>query len=647
MKKAVALLMFTLLTSFVFAQHKSHTVQPQETIYGISRQYNISQDELKQANPFLNERGLQIGDVLVIPGVTDNSGVDGRIKQVPTTQEPTNFTEVIIPSEDANYIYIKIKPQQTIYSLTREYGMTESALKSLNPQLSEGLKAGDIIRVPKKSQDQNEEITPEGMYKVQRGDTVFTLAQKFNTSTDQFYIANPSVQTGGLIVDTYVRIPKNEKNSGVFQDGFIEHKVKQGDTVYSITKLYKVSFAEILALNPQLIEGLKAGMTLRIPLDEGAQIVLSDKIKRINDREINIGLILPFHLDKTTNTPKESEIATDIFIGAKVALDSLAMKGKKLNLTVLDSKNDASEIETLMTEQNFSKFDAIVGPLFASNFRSLAERLEGSGIALISPLSNAEDLTTYENAVIATPSDEAIADAVIEKIKEEYKGQTIQILTDGRHLNLAEYVSSNLQRSLRGAQISITQDANKLHQPSETVTETLTDGTLVEMEYFTPIITVLVSGNNSLGQAYVSRIKTMDAENLSAYGVKFVSAYDIYNPNNKENIDALKNIDFTFGTIRIVNVYGESERNTLNKFMDVYCLMPNEYQQIGFDIVYDLGERMNASGDILNALNTEQTRLSTKFQYEKVGRGYVNQSVRTLRIFVADDESPDSEPITP
>lgn len=645
MKKAVALLLFILLASFAFAQQRTHTVQPKETIYGISKQYNVSQEDLKRANPFLNERGLQIGDVLVIPGGAETSNADGRIKQVVTNEQPLINTDVIIPTEDANFIYIKIKPQQTIYSLTREYDITESALKSLNPQLADGLKAGDIIRIPKKSQDQKEEITPEGMYKVQRGDTVYSLAQRFNVSTDQFYIANPSVQIEGLVVDSYVNIPKREKSTGVFQDGFIEHKVKQGETIYSITKLYKVSFSEILNLNPHLTEGLKAGMTLRIPLEDGANIIISDKIKRINDREINIGLILPFHLDATTNKPKESEIATDIFIGAKVALDSLARKGKKLNLTVLDSKNDASEIETLMTEHNFSKFDAIVGPLFASNFRSLAERLEGSGIALVSPLSNAEDLTNYENTVIATPSDEAIADAVIQKIKEEYRGQAIQILTDERHLNLAEYVSSNLQRNLRGAQISITQDANKLHQPSEAVNETLSDGTMVEMEYFTPIITILVSGNNSLGQAYVNRIKTMDAENLRAYGVKFVSAYDIYNPKNKENIDALKNIDFTFGTIRIVNVYGDSERNTLNKFMDVYCLMPNEYQQIGFDIIYDLGERMNASGDVLNALNTEQTRLSTKFQYEKVGKGYVNQSVRTLRIFVADDESPDSESI--
>src|SRR5690606_22633592 len=141
-----------------------------------TRRYSDLED-LKRANPFLNERGLQIGDVLVIPGGAETSNVDGRIKQVVTNEQPLINTDVIIPTEDANFIYIKIKPQQTIYSLTREYDITESALKSLNPQLTDGLKAGDIIRIPKKSQDQKEEITPEGMYKVQRGDTVYSLAQ--------------------------------------------------------------------------------------------------------------------------------------------------------------------------------------------------------------------------------------------------------------------------------------------------------------------------------------------------------------------------------------------------------------------------------------------------------------------------------------
>src|SRR5690625_226837 len=204
MKKAVALLLFILLASFAFAQQRSHTVQPKETIYGISKQYNVSQDELKRANPFLNERGLQIGDVLVIPGGAETSNADGRIKQVVTTEEPQTFTEVIVPTEDANFIYIKIKPQQTIYSLTREYDIAESALKSLNPQLTDGLRADHLIRIPQERHDQQEDHTPQGMYKVKRGDTVYPWGQRFNGTTDQFYIAHPTVQIKGLGVDSYV-----------------------------------------------------------------------------------------------------------------------------------------------------------------------------------------------------------------------------------------------------------------------------------------------------------------------------------------------------------------------------------------------------------------------------------------------------------
>ncbi len=643
MRKAIGAFVFLIMAGILFAQEKKHTVQPKETIYGISKQYGVSQEALSKANPFLSERSLQIGDVLVIPGKSD-----GSIKPVVTEVETKNnpsvpTTEVVIPKEDANYIYHEVKPKQTLYSLTKEYEISEDALKSLNPQLEQGLKAGDIIRIPKKnSTNGQEEIVPEGMHKVQRGETVFSLTNQFGVSEDEFYIANPSVQTEGLKVDSYVQIPKKGKSNAVIQDGFIEHKVKAGETIYSITKLYKVSFADLMKHNPELNDGLKTGMTLKIPLQDGANIIKAPgKIKRIDDNEINVALILPFHLNVSQGKEQEKNISTDVLIGAKMALDSLARKGKQINLKVLDSENQSASLEKLISETDFSKFDLVVGPLFASSFKSMAEILNGSGIALVSPLSNSDDLKDFDNVIIATPSDEAIADAIIEEIKESYKGQQIQILTDERHQSLADYVSNNLKNKVSGADIVITKDVNQLVQKSETLDEKLTDGTVVKKEYFTPIITVLVSDNNTLGNAYVNKIKTMDAENLQAYGVKFVSAYDIYNDKNKENIAALKNIGFSFSTIRLVNVYGAGERNTLEKFLDIYCLTPNEYQQVGFDIFYDLVDRMNSKGDVLNSLGSEQTRLATKFKYEKDGKAFVNKAVRVIRLFVKADESPD------
>lgn len=642
MNKTIWVLIFTLASGFLFAQEKKHTVQAKETIYGISKEYGVSQEDLKKANPFLNERGLKIGDILVIPGKSGSS--DGKLNASVTPVTTTPETEVFIPKEDENFIYYQVQPKQTLYSLTKEFNISESALKSLNPQLEQGLKAGDVIRIPKTKTETKTDVIPEGMHLVQKGETIFSLVRQFGVTEDEFYIANPMVQTEGLKVGNYIHIPKKGASKATIQDGFIEHKVAAGETIYSITKLYKVSFAEVLKHNPELSEGLRTGMILKIPLHEDANIVKAPgKIKRIDDNKINLAILFPFHLNNPSGSNQEKEIATDLLIGAKMALDSLARQGKKIELTVMDTENKASTLESLLTQTDFSKFDAVIGPLFASNFKSFATMMQGSGIPVVSPLSNAEDLVEYENAIIATPPDEALADAIVQEIKNNYKGENIQILTDDRDEKLANYFADELKKKLSNPTITTTKDIHKLVQKSETVDEKLSDGTVVKKEYFTPTMMVLVSGNNGLGDSYVKKLKTFNAENLSAFGVKFTNAYDIYNDKNSSNIAALKKIGFAFSTVHLINVYGAGERNTLEKFLDVYCLTPNEYQQTGFNVVYDLVDRMNSKGDVLNALSSEKTRLSSKFQYVKEGKAYVNKSVRLVRLFVNQDESPDED----
>lgn len=646
MKKTLGVLIIFLLSfGFLNAQQKTHKVEAKETIYGISKKYGISQDELMDANPFLRQRVLQIGDELVIPGKS-NTKEDGSIKPVVTQTDPPETTDFHEIEEDDNYIYLKIKPKQTIYSITKDYNVTEEVLRSLNPQLKNGLKAEDIIRIPKKktTEKAEEEIVPEGMYKVKKGDTVFSLSKDFNVSQDDFYIANPAVQTGGLVVGSYVKIPKKGKNTAVIQDGFIEHKVKKGETIYSITKLYNVSFADLLKHNPQLSEGLKEGMILKVPLPDNADIIkFGEKIKRINDNEINIALLLPFHLDNIAGRAQEKQISADLLIGARIALDSLARSGKVINLRVFDSQGSTETVEKLLATENFSKFDAVIGPLFGSNFKSMATMLAGSGIAVVSPLSNSDDLTGYENVIVSTPTDEFIADAIVQEIVNDYTNQQIRILTDERYLGLSEYFSAKLKKKIPTVDIQTVTDAKKLIQDFNLKTEKLSDGTEVESKEFVPLMTVLISDNNDLGRSYVTRLKEMDAETLRAYGVKFVTAYDIYDSANKENIAVLKNIGFTFSTNRLVNIYGSNEKSAIEQFTDLYCDMPNEYRQIGFDVVYDLVDRMNTRGDVLNNMGGEFTRLATKFKYEKQGKAFVNTAVRTVRLFVPADESPDEE----
>lgn len=648
---------FLLISVSGFGQLREHEVQPKETVYGISKQYGITQEELKSANPFLEERGLQIGDVLLIPGegeqIKEDPKASGKSEWKVTVtnneeklEEEVNATreelpEVKMPANDGKFKYIKVKSGETLASIARNNGVGEDVLFSLNPQLKiRDIREGDVLRLPELKN--NKPTVPEGFYLVNPGETVFSLSRKLEVTEDEFYIANPIVQIDGLKAGTYIKIPKSGENKGVFEDGFIHHTVKKGETVFGLSKLYQVKFEDLLSHNPDLENGLKSGTTLNIPIAPNANIMKIGSIKRIDDNEINLGLILPFHLDQPQAHQQVRGISTDILIGAQMAMTEFYKKGKNINLEVLDYEDDVSSIDNLLYDTDFSTFDAVIGPLFASNFEYLGKILENSGIALVSPLSTSDNLKELENAIIASPTNEGIADAIAEEVKKDYKGEQIQILTDSRYEELTDYFISRLKAKIPKVNYMVTKDVRDLNQKSEKVNETLSDGEVIEKTYYTPLMTVLITDSNQLGNSYLEKLKEMDAENVRGYGVKYVNVYDVFSTENEKNIDALRKIGFTFGTNRLVNVYGDKEKAALRRFMDDYCVVPSDYQQLGYDIFYDLLDRMNKKGDVLNALNRKETRLSTKFEYEKEGKAYVNKGIRIIHLF--EDETEIQEP---
>jgi LysM repeat protein len=108
----------------------THRVEKGETIYGIARQYSVEQEVLVKYNPLLSE-GLKEGQLIMIP----------LIEAVPEQE--------IKPTETDLYILHRVVKGNTIYSLTREYGITEEQLYVYNPDLREtGLQIGMLIKIP-------------------------------------------------------------------------------------------------------------------------------------------------------------------------------------------------------------------------------------------------------------------------------------------------------------------------------------------------------------------------------------------------------------------------------------------------------------------------------------------------------------------
>jgi LysM repeat protein len=123
----------------VITPSKIHIVQPKETIFGISKQYNVSIDALKGANPILRTEGMKIGIALEIP---NNKLVS------PEELEKQKLAEWALM-----YELHEVVKDDTLYNLTKKFSTTEEQLYLLNPTLKfEGLKLGSIIKIKRKNE---------------------------------------------------------------------------------------------------------------------------------------------------------------------------------------------------------------------------------------------------------------------------------------------------------------------------------------------------------------------------------------------------------------------------------------------------------------------------------------------------------------
>lgn len=116
----------------ISGEYLTHTVEKKETLYSISKKYNVDINSILEQNPEA-DKGLSIGQELRI--------LVGDI--------PVKDTASVAPAKDDSLILHKVEPGQTVYSLTKMYEVSADSIRQLNDGLKEGLKAGTYVRIPK------------------------------------------------------------------------------------------------------------------------------------------------------------------------------------------------------------------------------------------------------------------------------------------------------------------------------------------------------------------------------------------------------------------------------------------------------------------------------------------------------------------
>lgn len=548
-----------------------YEVSPKETLYSISRSFELSIEEIKKYNPYLYERDLDMNDVLKIP-VTKLSKDDEELIT-------NNFNKSVTNSSFSKLKHL-VLPKETKYGIAKQYGISIAQLDSLNPGV-QTLQAGQFVTI----------VRPEAKE-----------------------------------TDTYQK-PINPKTEE------IEYLVvSRRESVGSILKSKEFSKERLEALNPALrYGGLSEGMVLKLPMKRKSLLLPGEKyvnfenfIDEDNTRPIHLTLLLPFNLNAFENDSIDKElllkrnpltrISIDFYTGVQMAIDSAKARAIPVELNVLDiEQNNPYKIKSLFKFNNLPTTDAYLGPLQEDEIKLVLKEIEDSETLLFPPLVNPNFY--HKNLVKAAPRNDLKQEMLITYIDSLISPQiNLVSLTDQSGFAIREklkytfpnvkFVSQKEEDYLQKSDIKPLLNKNK------------TNWFLLETTDYGKIESTIASLIALQKENYNIRLFTSNRSNF--YEDEISNAYL-----------SLLNFTFVSASKELIDSVNDGFSSS---FFAAYGYYPNRFVVRGFDLAYDLILRLAyADKNFDKTLNLEAPTqyFESKFNYRAFDfeDGFYNDSL--------------------
>ena len=209
----------------------TYVVQKGDSLYSIANKLGTTVSELKKENN-LTSNTLQIGEVLRIP------------------------TKEIYEGEENVYI---VQKGDTLYSVAMANNTTVDELKKANNLTSNILSTGQLLKIPSA-------LLPESTYIVKKGDSLYSIANKYNTTIDELKRIN-NLTSNILSIGQVLKLPSDKVSDIEKEENTISYTVQKGDSLYSIARKYSTTIDKIKDLNNLTTNLLSIGQVLLIPTD--------------------------------------------------------------------------------------------------------------------------------------------------------------------------------------------------------------------------------------------------------------------------------------------------------------------------------------------------------------------------------------------
>jgi len=416
-----------------------YEVKKNETVHDIANKIGVSKEIILKFNPSARN-GVAKKQLLFLPV----SEFDNKIANQSTPKRK------VITGDVATHT---VKSGESIYGISRTYGVSESDLVEANPSLSQGLQVGDQLIIPVSSAgDTSSKIV---YHTVKSGETLYGLAKVYNTTIEKLIELNPGISGSNLKVDEVLMICPNTTQDIIVQRDikqFIPYIVANGDTYESVAAANGVSVKVLRDANPDM-KKLKKGKTIYIPRDAvDKQVVntsnlteqqLEDNYKEKiddlyndihipnKDGNIVISIILPFQLEMKNRSTKARDYE-EFYNGFYMALDSLKSAiNKPLSVNVYDTRQNLATVDSILSLDVLKKSDIIIAPSEVDQLHKILNYGMENNIEVLNCFVTQSDeyLNNQRSMQVNTPSPYFNA-SIIDLIHTNFQDYELVLLED-------------------------------------------------------------------------------------------------------------------------------------------------------------------------------------------------------------------------
>ncbi|MDO9185175.1 MAG: LysM peptidoglycan-binding domain-containing protein [Bacteroidia bacterium] len=534
-----------------------HTVEKGQTLFAIAKGYELSLNDIVIENPEAID-GIKPGQVLKVPTKKAK-----KIESAPITN-------------GGNYVLHQVEAGQTLYSISKQYNTTVEKIKILNPELKEGLKGGQTLKISLLKPKSGPEILPKS--------TIITTEKPIKKPTEKV----------------------------------LEKKVAQTD--------------------PILMGPVDSSTTFLIEnrdLDTIAASTISYK-GEVKD-EYNIAFFLPFHANEANEIdieaiikgdaqlPNKSSIALQFYEGALLAIDSLKKQKLNAKIFVYDiDDQDSLNILNILKKPELKEMHLMIGPLYGSSFMPVAKFAKDHSIPIVSPFTQINKVL-FDNLYVCKvlPSNAMQVEQMAHFVIDTFQKQNIILVNNGNPKEVSFY---NVFKNI----------ANKAlikagYKAADSLKEVRSSASIENMLSSSKLnVIVLPSNNQSYVTEFISKLNPL----ADKYKIVLLGLQSWINYDNLD-FDYLNKLSVHIPSNNYIDYQNPVTRNFINTFYERFKTDPELYSYQGYDIAYYFISALQkyGTGFLNNIVDYKYQGIETNFNFMQypLDSGFENKFVYILK----------------